>query len=142
MSFLVLTQDISRSAHPALTHEAQQIQMLPRTTSGVFSVSPAPPLSLFPLLITLLTLTSHSHACSWQAALATNLLQTASSSAAAWQQTHSGQPITHRTLGVCGHPLMSHTGGPCLSSNLVGLGPQLVLMVKQRECFYDLLHTL
>lgn len=142
VSFLVLTQDISRSAHPALTHVGP----------SKFRCSLVPPLASFGVpcptslpvpLITLLTLTSHSHAYSWQAALATNLLQTASSSAAAWQQTPLGQPITHRTLGVCGHPLMSHTGGPCPVFQPSRTGPPAVPpMVKQRECFYDLLHTL
>ena len=75
--------------------------------------------------------------------LAASLLQTASSSAAAWQQTPLRQPIMHRTLGICGHPLMSHTSGPCPVLQPSRTGPPAVPpTVKQRECFYDLLHTL
>ena len=107
---LVLTQDISRSARPALNHMGpSKFTDVPSHHLWHLSMSPAPPLSPFPL-ITLLTLTPQSHACSQQPTLAASLLQTTSSSAAARQQTPLGQPIMHRTLGVCGSPLMSHTG--------------------------------
>lgn len=133
---LVLTQDISRSARPALTHMGpSKFTDAPSHHLWRLSLSPAPPLSPFPL-ITLLTLTPQSHACSQQPALAASLLQTASSSAAARQQTPLGQPIMHRTLDVCGHPLMSHTGGPCPVLPPSRTGPPAVPpVVKQREWY-------
>ena len=131
---LVLTQDISRSACPALNHMGpSKFTDAPSHHLWHLSMSPAPPLSPFPL-ITLLTLTPQSYACSRQPTLAASLLQSTSSSAAARQQTPLGQPVMHRTLGVCGGPLMSHTGGPCPVLQPSRTGPPAVPpMVKQRE---------
>ena len=109
-------------------------QMLPRTTSGIF---PCPLPHLSPLSPHHPANPHLSKPCLF---LAASLLQTTSSSATAWRKTTLRQPIMHRTLDICGHPLMSHTGGPCPVLQPSRTGPPAVPpTVKQRECFYDLL---
>ena len=124
---LVLTQDISRSARPALNHMGpSKFTDAPSHHLWHLSMSPAPPLSPFPL-ITLLTnphpseprlfsaaypgcqsTPNHILLCSSPAADPTRATHHAQDSGCLWESSH-----------------VSHWCIPVLSSNLPGLGPQL-----------------